>query len=91
MGNKSVRNCHTASQFKSVAVHQGAEIRRGGRHDLIYKDGSGPVAVPRHKGDLPNGTRYSIEKGLLALGLLAVTLICSAFVLTVLGTLQALP
>jgi len=36
----------------------------------------GAVAVPRHKGDLPTGTRHSILKAFLQLGLTLLLMAC---------------
>jgi predicted RNA binding protein YcfA (HicA-like mRNA interferase family) len=66
----SVRNCKSARDFERAVSHQGGEITRGGRHDLVHDaDGKGSVAIPRHGGDdLAPGTQHSIVKSLLLLG-----------------------
>ncbi len=34
----------------------------GGRHDIWSQEGFPPIPVPRHKGDIPQGTLKSILK-----------------------------
>lgn len=72
----SVSSCKTARQFHRAVNKQGGYAAEGGRHTKLYHPAGGSVAVPRHSGDIATGTRASIVRGLLALGFLAVLLIC---------------
>lgn len=38
------------------------EKHSGGKHDIWVKQGFPPIPVPRHKGDIPNGTLKNILK-----------------------------
>lgn len=87
MANKSsVKDCRSSSEFERAVSRQGGEVRTGGGHNKVYLDGKGPVAVPRHRGDLPTGTRCNIIKALLTLGFFACPLVCGmAIVLELVG------
>lgn len=65
----SVCDCRTAKDFVSVVMRQGGCVEEGARHTIVRgPNGKGRVAIPRHRGDLPTGTRRAIIRELLALG-----------------------
>lgn len=67
MAKRGISQCKTSDEFLKLARKQ-ANIREGGRHSVVYND-LGQCAIPRHKGDLPTGTRCSIAKTLKLMGL----------------------
>ena len=89
MAIKSVRDCHTAQDFERAVRKQGGEIVHGRRHDQVRIGGHRPVAIPRHKGNLPKGTECSIRKALLAAGFFI--LICACGAVPALNALGMLP
>lgn len=50
-------------QFRRWLQSQGVRIESGTRHDKLYYEGRQSV-LPRHAGDLPEGTRRAIIKQL---------------------------
>ncbi len=52
----------TKYELEKWLRHIGFEKRVGGKHDIWIKKGFPPIPVPRHKGDIPNGTLKSILK-----------------------------
>ncbi len=52
----------TKREIEKLLVHAGFHKREGGRHDIWVKVGFPPIPVPRHKGDIPEGTAKSILK-----------------------------
>lgn len=75
MSKKRLDQCKSGEDFLSFASKRGAEVVQGGRHAKVVTE-RGVVAVPRHKGDLPTGTRRSILKSFLQLGLVMMFLLC---------------
>lgn len=73
---QSVSDCRTAQDFERVISRQGGRIVRGARHDIVQGRNGGRVAIPRHRGDLPTGTRCAIIRELLMLGFMVVLLTC---------------
>jgi len=69
MAPKKLEACKTHDDFVSYSRKRKARVEPGGRHTLIFPPEGGLVPVPRHKGDLATGTRYSIIKALTALGM----------------------
>lgn len=65
---KQLKQCKDAKDFTKYAQHKGATVCEGGNHTLV-KTQKGTCAIPRHKGDLATGTRFSIIKTFLAIGL----------------------
>jgi hypothetical protein len=62
----------TRREFVQLArsSDQVVNIEEGGRHTVIrFKDGT-HVAIHRHAGDIPKGTRYAIIKAFKAAGVL---------------------
>lgn len=52
----------TKREIERLLRQAGFKKRSGGRHDIWEKLGYPPIPVPRHKGDIPNGTTRSILK-----------------------------
>ena len=75
MSKKRLDQCKSGEDFLSFASKRGAEVVQGGRHAKVVTP-RGAVAVPRHKGDLPTGTRHSILKAFLQLGLTLLLMAC---------------
>jgi hypothetical protein len=81
MSKPKLYNCKSHDDIVRAAMGQGCEIRNGGCHTKIYRDGHYITAVPRHKGDLAKGTLCAILKALAGLMVLFTFLI-------LIGTLQ---
>ncbi len=52
----------TKRELERLLRQAGFNKRSGGKHDVWVKEGSPPIPVPRHKGDIPNGTVRNILK-----------------------------
>ncbi|MEZ5494111.1 MAG: type II toxin-antitoxin system HicA family toxin [Pseudomonadales bacterium] len=52
-----------ASQFRKWLESQDVEIKAGSKHDKLYYQGK-QSTLPRHKGEIPEGTRRAIVKQL---------------------------
>jgi predicted RNA binding protein YcfA (HicA-like mRNA interferase family) len=52
----------TKREIEKLLKSAGFEKKSGGRHDIWIKPGFPPIPVPRHKGDIPQGTARSIIK-----------------------------
>ncbi|MFQ5632591.1 MAG: type II toxin-antitoxin system HicA family toxin [bacterium] len=52
----------TKREIEKLLKKAGFVKRSGGKHYIWIKEGLPPVAVPRHKGDIPTGTAKSILK-----------------------------
>ena len=52
----------TKKELEKLLQQAGFLKRKGGKHDIWIKTGYPPIPVPRHKGDIPNGTAKSIVK-----------------------------
>lgn len=70
---KTLKQCKDAQDFLKYAKKQGAGVQEGGNHTLIVTQ-KGKCAIPRHKGDLATGTRFSIIKTFIAIGLVVILL-----------------
>jgi predicted RNA binding protein YcfA (HicA-like mRNA interferase family) len=69
-------DCRSSSDFVRYSKQQGASIAEGGSHTKIVGPTGGKVPIPRHRGDLPEGTRRSIIRMLKMIG------VASAFIFT---------
>lgn len=77
-----VHRLRKGREFIDYAVRQGCETR-GGRHVFVRNPQNGRgCPVPNHPGDLPTGTRLSIIKSFVAMGIAIFIVACaiSAFV-----------
>lgn len=52
----------TKYELEKMLRHCNFEKRSGGKHNIWIKKGFPPIPVPRHKGDIPNGTVRNILK-----------------------------
>lgn len=69
MGRKKLRECKRKRDFVKWARRRGARIKQGGRHTKICYDG---YSVPVPDGEIRKGTRHSIIKSLVKIGLAVV-------------------
>ena len=66
---KRVEDCKTYRDFESWGLRRGGTMKNSGRHPKMVGPGGGIVPMPKHSGDLPKGTRWSIIKMFKAVGL----------------------
>jgi predicted RNA binding protein YcfA (HicA-like mRNA interferase family) len=52
----------TKREIEKLLKKAGFLKKSGGRHDIWLKKGFPPIPVPRHRGDIPEGTAKSIIK-----------------------------
>ncbi len=52
----------TKREIEKLLKKAGFLKKSGGRHDIWTKKGFPPIPVPRHRGDIPEGTAKSIIK-----------------------------
>ncbi len=52
----------TKREIEKLLKKAGFLKKSGGRHDIWIKKGFPPIPVPRHRGDIPEGTAKSIIK-----------------------------
>lgn len=52
----------TKRELEKLLSEAGFTKRSGGKHDVWVKTGAPPIPVPRHKGDIPQGTAKNILK-----------------------------
>jgi predicted RNA binding protein YcfA (HicA-like mRNA interferase family) len=52
----------TKHELEKHLLKAGFTKRSGGKHDIWLKKGYPPIPVPRHRGDIPQGTLRSILK-----------------------------
>jgi hypothetical protein len=79
MGKKSLDQLRTGSDFVSYVEHHPAtrEIRQSGSHVCVKGPNPGTAVFPNHGGkELAPGTRRSVVKMLVAIGLAGVTFLC---------------
>lgn len=66
----NVHDCKTARDFDGYITQHGGEFdRQCGSHAVYHTPGGAQIVVPQHKGDIPIGTRFSIIKTIIKLGL----------------------
>lgn len=80
-----LRRAKTADDIKQVVQGMGWTIEHGKRHDQAAAPSGAKVAIPRHKGDLPKGTLFSIIKRIL---IIAGSLLSVLYVLIESGILR---
>jgi len=78
MCKKTLNECRTHEDFVSYGKHRGGRVVNGGRHTLVYGPTGGMAPIPNHKGDLAKGTRYSIVKMFIAIGLACMVIVAIA-------------
>jgi hypothetical protein len=66
---KLLTTCRTNKHFTAYAKSHGGYIEYGGRHPKIVGPNGGSVPFPSHHGDIPVGTRRSIIRMLIEIGL----------------------
>jgi len=70
-----LKHARTAEEIKAAVKRMGWSIEHGTKHDLAVSPSGAKVPIPRHKGDLPKGTLYSIIKRILLLSGLLLALL----------------
>lgn len=73
----SVTDCRNSRDFDRAIRQSGVDYqeRQNGTSHKVYKFSGLSVPVPQHPGDIPTGTRRSIIKMLMAVGLTLLTAI----------------
>ncbi len=71
----ALKRARTAEEIKAAVSKMGWTIEPGTKHDMAVSPSGAKVPIPRHKGDLPKGTLYSIIKRVLLLSGLLVALL----------------
>ena len=67
---KTLEQCKTPQDFISYGEHRGGHIdRQCGSHAIMKAPSGGTCPVPIHNGDIPTGTRHSIIKRFILIGL----------------------
>lgn len=73
MAKKPLNDCRTCGDFDRVIRSSGVpyQERQNGTSHKVYKfpEHGRSVPIPQHRGDIPTGTRKSIIKSLLIVGL----------------------
>lgn len=86
MSNKKkldLDHCKTGRDFVSYAEHHdGGVDHQCGSHAIVKGPTGGTCPVPMHPGDIPTGTRHSIMKRFVLIGLAGAVFVL--FVLTLL-------
>ena len=72
---KRVEDCRTHKEFVRWATQHGGIVEPGGRHTKVRGPKGGMAPIPNHRGDLATGTRYSIIKMFVAIGLACILLL----------------
>jgi len=73
---KLLDDCRTNDDFYRYAESKGGEVRFGHGHPKIVGPGGGIVPLPGEHGEIKSGTRRSIVKMLIAVGLGIMPLAC---------------
>ena len=70
MAKKTLEQCKTGRDFIGYAEHRGGYVdRQCGSHAIVKAPSGGTCPVPVHPGEIPTGTRYSIIKRFITIGL----------------------
>lgn len=69
MSKKTIHQMTRAKDFDKYLSREADSVRQNGSHRTYKFDGKGSVVVPMHNGDIPVGTRRSIVKMIIAIGL----------------------
>jgi len=77
-GKKKLEDCRTGRDFNHYVVHDDRvrEIRQNGSHLMVKGPLPGTAVFPNHAGDMATGTRRSVVKMLMAIGLGLFMTIC---------------
>ena len=67
---KNLNQCKTGKDFIAYGEKHGGYIdRQNGSHAILKAPGGGTCPVPMHNRELATGTRFSIIKQMIAIGL----------------------
>lgn len=69
MCKKSIDACRTHDDFVGYGKKHGGRVEPGGRHTKVFGPKGGMAPVPHHPGEIAKGTRCSIIKMFIAIGL----------------------
>jgi hypothetical protein len=74
----TVTDCKSGKDFAQYVNHhpQAREIRQNGSHLCVKGPNPGTAVIPVHNGDMPGGTRRSVVKMLILIGLGLIPLTC---------------
>ncbi len=78
---KKLDQCRTYKDYSHFVITHGGSIEDGGRHAIAHGPGGGICPIPRHPGDIPPGTRRSINARLIMIGIGILVILCPATVL----------
>jgi hypothetical protein len=73
---KALDDCRSDQDFFAYGKSKGGIVAHGGRHPKIYGPRGGSVSIVSHNGDIKIGTRRSIVKMMIAIGLGLLPIIC---------------
>jgi predicted RNA binding protein YcfA (HicA-like mRNA interferase family) len=69
---EDIDKCKNGPECKSFALHNGGrEVRQTGSHCIVEGPNGGIAVLPMHKNDLPVGTKKSIVKQFISIGIIA--------------------
>jgi len=68
---QTLDDCRSGKDFARYVEHHPAahDIRQSGSHECVKGPKPGTAVFPVHDGDMPNGTRKSVIKMLILIGL----------------------
>ena len=78
MCKKTIDACRTHDDFVAYGEKHGGRVVNGGRHTKVFGPTGGLAPVPHHPGDLAKGTRFSIIKMFIAIGLSCMVIVAIA-------------
>lgn len=74
--HRTLDDCRSGKDFIGYAETHGGHVdRQVGSHAVVKSPSGGICPVPVHNGDLPTGTRRSIVKLFMAIGLAGMILV----------------
>jgi predicted RNA binding protein YcfA (HicA-like mRNA interferase family) len=80
-----IDKCKSGPDCLSYATHNGGEVvRQAGSHAIVKGSTGGICVIPIHNGDLPLGTKRSIMKQLVSIGIMI-----AIFILVILPVIRA--
>ena len=78
MCKKTIDACRTHDDFVGYGKKHGGRVVNGGRHTKVFGPTGGMAPVPHHPGDIAKGTRFSIIKMFIAIGLACLVIVAIA-------------
>jgi predicted RNA binding protein YcfA (HicA-like mRNA interferase family) len=69
---EDIDKCKNGPECKSFALHNGGrEVRQTGSHCIVEGPNGGIAVLPMHNHDLPKGTKNSIKRQFISIGIIA--------------------